>query len=566
LGEILLKEGLITQEQLDKALELQKREPTTALGDLLVKAGAISLKDLVTALSEQLNVPVVSREGGTLTPAPDQELSKLIPEEFARRHCVLPLALDLNTLKVAFTDPLDVVLLDNLRKITDCEISRVIATKADIEAGISAYYGEGGMLKNVIQATYSSPGITVAREPEERLSLDDLVASAEKPPVVKLTDLLIRQAIKQRASDIHIEPFHNKVIIRFRVDGILQEIPPPDKSMVLPLISRIKILCKMDIAEKRLPQDGSFRATIENRLIDFRVSTIPTIYGEKVVLRILDRSAVALDLQSLGFTQEELVTFRKAINKPYGMILMTGPTGSGKTTTLYSALNEIKGPTKNIITIEDPVEYQLHGINQVQVKPAIGLTFASGLRSFLRQDPDIMLVGEIRDVETAQICVRAALTGHLVFSTLHTNDAPTAISRLIDIGIEPFFVSSSLLMVVAQRLMRKLCSKCKEIYKPLASDLPGQLKLGSGIIGKLYRPKGCEACNFTGYSGRMAVFEMMNINEDIEQLILKRASVLNIRAASKRAGMSTLEEGAFKRVALGETSLEEMMRVILSSD
>jgi type IV pilus assembly protein PilB len=301
-------------------------------------------------------------------------------------------------------------------------------------------------------------------------------------------------------------------------------------------------------------------------LIDFRVSTIPTFYGEKVVLRILDRSTVSLDLKTLDFYPEDLILFKKVIKKPYGMILLTGPTGSGKTTTLYSALNEIKSVDKNITTIEDPIEYQLNGINQVQVKPSIGLTFASGLRSFLRQDPDVLLVGEIRDLETAQIAVTAALTGHLVLSTLHTNDAPTAVSRLMDIGIEPFYVGSSLLLVVAQRLMRKLCPKCKEIYQPLTADFPTKMKLGSVIIDKLYRPKGCEACAYTGYMGRMAVFEMMRINEEIEQLIMTRASVSDIRAAAKKAGMLTLEENGLKKIAAGETSLAELMRVISSSD
>ncbi len=568
IGEILLKEGLITQQQLNLALAQQKKEPHQSLGIFLVRQGAVSEKILVMTLSKQLNIPYASREKNNMTPAPDQNLAKLVPEEFARRHCVLPLSIDGNKLVVAFMDPLDVVLVDNLHKITGCEISRMIASRADIELQISAFYGEGGMLKYAIQSSYAATeaAVSVVVETEDRLSLDDLVASAEKAPVVKLTDLLIRQAIKQRASDIHIEPFDQKISIRFRIDGALHEIPPPDKSMILPLTSRIKILCKMDIAEKRLPQDGSFRATIENRLIDFRVSTIPTIHGEKVVLRILDRSAVALDLSTLGFTPHELETFIKCINKPYGMILITGPTGSGKTTTLYSALNEIKGDAKNITTIEDPVEYQLNGINQVQVKAGIGLTFASGLRAFLRQDPDVMLVGETRDLETAQICVRAALTGHLVFTTLHTNDAPGAISRLVDIGIEPFFVSSSLLMVVAQRLIRKLCPKCKEAYKPIDSELPSLLKIGAGKLETIYRSKGCEHCNKTGYAGRMPIFEMMAINDEIAKLILKRASVLDIREAARRNGMSTLEESCLRKVADGLTSLEEMMRVVLSTD
>ncbi len=561
LGEILLKEGLINPDQLVKALELQKKGSQDAVGTILFKLGVISERELVQSLSKQLGVPFASREAGLLRPAADQELEKLIPEEMARKHTILPLAKTLSALTVAFADPTDVVLMDNLHKITGLQINRVVALKSDLEQSIGEFYGEGGMLKTAVEASYAARDILFTGDTEERLSLDDIVASAEKAPVIKLADLFIRQAIKMRASDIHIEPLSNKVSIRFRVDGVLQEVPPPDKSMMLPLVSRLKILSKMDIAEKRLPQDGSFRASIEGRQIDFRVSTIPTIHGEKMVLRILDRSAVSLDLKTLGFSDAEYAAFRKAITRPYGLILLTGPTGSGKTTTLYSALNEIKGVDKNITTIEDPVEYQLNGINQVQIKPSIGLTFASGLRSFLRQDPDVILVGETRDLETAQICIRAALTGHLVFSTLHTNDAPSAVTRLTDIGIEPFFVTSSLLMVIAQRLIRRLCPKCKEPHKPGATHLPESLK----NIKTLYRPRGCEACAMTGYSGRLAIFEIMVMNEGIEQSILKRSSIAEIRALACQAGMSTLEDSGYKKVAAGESSLEEVIRVTMSA-
>lgn len=564
LGELLIKEGLVSEEQLLKALEIQKRGSSDAVGHILFKLGALSEKDLVLTLSEQLNIPFVSNEKGLLKPA-DPDLAKLIPEEFARKHAVLPLSLHYNSLTVAMADPTDVMLLDNLSKITGHRINRVISVRTEIEAAIGKFYGEGGMLKSAIEASYTSrdENVTAKTAPaEEQLSLDDLVASAEKAPVVKLADLLIRQAIKERASDIHIEPFADQVHIRLRVDGVLHPVPPPDRSMALPLVSRIKILSKMDIAEKRLPQDGSFRATIENRVIDFRVSTIPTVHGEKVVMRILDRSAVSLDLSTLGFTKNELEKFRQVIHKPYGLVLITGPTGSGKTTTLYSALTELKGTDKNIITIEDPIEYQIQGINQVQVKPSIGLTFASGLRSFLRQDPDIMLVGETRDLETAQICIRAALTGHLVFSTLHTNDAPTAINRLIDIGIEPFFVSSSLLMVVAQRLVRRLCPKCKENASLPVAHLPQSLRTHKGPF---FKAKGCAACSKTGYAGRMAIFEIMFINEELSDLISKRATAAEIRVAAQKAGMATLEESGYLRVAAGETSLDEVLRVTLGA-
>ncbi|MCG3176038.1 MAG: Type II secretion system protein E [Candidatus Omnitrophica bacterium] len=560
LGEILLKEGLISQEQLVKALDLQKKGSSDAVGTILFKLGHITERELIESLSKQLNVPFVSRDKGLLKPAPDQSLEKLIPEELARKHLILPLTRTGQSLTVAFSDPTDVLLIDNLRKITGLHINRVIAMKGDLEHSIGEFYGEGGMLKSAIEASYLDREIVFAQDSEDKLSLDDIVASAEKGPVIKLTDLMIRQAIKQRASDIHIEPYPNKVTIRFRIDGVLQEIPPPDKSMLLPLISRLKILCKMDIAEKRLPQDGSFRAAIEGRTIDFRVSTIPTVHGEKMVIRILDRSAVSVDLGALGFDERELTLFRKAINRPHGMVLLTGPTGSGKTTTLYAALTDIKSPGINITTIEDPVEYQMVGINQVQVKPSIGLTFASGLRSFLRQDPDVMLVGETRDLETAQICVRAALTGHLVFSTLHTNDAPSAINRLIDIGIEPYFVTSSLLLVIAQRLVRRLCPNCKVPVDIARSKLPESLR----DVKTIYGPKGCDACSRTGYSGRRAIIEVMTMNEEIEQLALRKASSTEIMAAAVRGGMVTLEHSGYKKVAIGETSLEEVLRVTMA--
>ncbi len=560
LGEILLKEGLITPEQLNKAIELQKKNPSDLLGDILVKAGMIADKDLLLILSKQLDIPCASLESGLLNPTIGQDLQKLIPEAFARQHQILPLHRHDDAITVAMSDPTDIVLLDNLRKMTGLNIQKVLATAKDIYAALNKFYGEGGMLKTAIEASYKMEEAT-QEKPEEQLSLDMLVATTEKTPVIQLTDLMIREAIKQRASDIHIEPFQDRGSIRFRVDGVLHEIPPPNKALFLPLVSRLKILSRMDIAEKRLPQDGTFSATIEDRPIDFRVSTIPTIYGEKMVLRILDKSVVAFNVENIGFEKEEVEIYRSTIHKPYGMILLTGPTGSGKTTTLYAALSELNNRDRNIVTIEDPVEYKIDGINQVQVKQIIGLTFANALRSFLRQDPDIMLVGETRDVETAQICMRAALTGHLVFSTLHTNDAPAAVTRLVDIGIEPYLISSSLLLVVAQRLVRRLCDKCKESYKP--ASLPKKFVLTSPV---LFRPRGCEACGKTGYYGRLAVFEMMRINEVIAGMINDRASVNQIRAEAKKNGMTSLEENGYKKVNAGLTSLDEVLRVTMLSE
>ena len=564
LAEILLNEGLITQEQLQKAIDAQRRSPEQQLGAILIKDKAVSDKDLALALSKTLNIPYASRESDMLSPAGDQDLNKILAEDFCRKNHVLPLFRHANALKVAVADPTNVLLLENLRLMTGLYIQRLVASYSDIEANISLLFGAGGsQLKSAVEASYENKGgVVVKKESEAKLSLDNLVASAEKAPVINLTDLLILQAVKDRASDIHIEPFEDHLSIRFRIDGMLYAVPPPDKSMVLPLVSRLKIISKMDISEKRLPQDGSFGATIEGRDIDFRVSTIPTVHGEKMVLRILDKRATSMSLDSMGMEKEEMVKFRRAISKPYGLVLVTGPTGSGKTTTLYSIINEVRGGDKNIITIEDPVEYVISGINQVNVKPSIGLTFAAGLRAFLRQDPDIMLVGETRDLETAQICVRAALTGHLVFSTIHTNDAPSTISRLMDIGVEPFFVSSSLLMVVAQRLVRKLCDKCKEPYKRSSVRLPSNFNF---TAENLYNPKGCDRCSKTGYAGRMPIFEVLHINEKLQELIIQRAPASELRVEGQRNGMKTIEQNGYSKVNEGLTSIEEVLRVSLGA-
>jgi type IV pilus assembly protein PilB len=498
-----------------------------------------------------------------LKPAVDQDLEHLISHDFALKSLVLPLSRTLKSLTVAMVDPLDLVLIDNLKKLTGCDINPVIATKSDIIHAIGEYYGKSTMLKEAVEASYDTTPSAVSIEAEEfgeeELSLDKLIARAEEAPVVKLVDLVIRQAIDERASDIHIEPFKDKISLRYRIDGKLYDIPPPARHLHLPIISRIKILGKLDIADKRLPQDGTISVKIENRPIDLRVSTVPTIYGEKIVLRILDRSQVVLDLNQLGFEAQQLEQLRRIIKSSYGLVFLTGPTGSGKTTTLYGILSEIKSPTKNIITIEDPVEYKLEGINQVQVKPEIGLTFASALRSFLRQDPDVMLVGEVRDLETAEICIRSALTGHLVLSTLHTNDAASAITRLTDIGIESYLITPSLLCVVAQRLIRKLCPDCKEAYEPDTEQL-GNIKLKSDLI---YRPKGCAKCNQIGYRGRSCIAETMVINERIRDLISQRASYQQIKEAAKQTGMYTLYEAAIRKVEDGVTSLEEALSATL---
>jgi type IV pilus assembly protein PilB len=558
LGQILLVEGLVTEEQLEKALEIQKKDGTR-LGETLIKLGIVTEKDIVIAMAKQLSIPYASYAKGLLKPAENQDLAKLVPEDYARRNMLLPVSRHLNSLTVAFMDPLDLITIDNLKRMTGCEINPIIAAKSDLQRAIDEFYGREDLLKDAISDSYELEEFKIEKDLEEDLSLDDLIARAEEAPVVKLVDLILMQAIKDRASDIHIEPFKNKINIRYRIDGILYEIPPPAKHLLPAIVSRIKILSNLDIAERRLPQDGVFFVKVENKDIDIRVSTVPAIFGEKVVMRILDKSSTPLNLGDLGFDPEELEKFKKAIISPHGLVLITGPTGSGKTTTLYAALNEIKSPRKNISTVEDPVEYKLEGINQVQIKPNIGFTFASALRAFLRQDPDIIMVGEVRDLETAQICIRSSLTGHLVLSTLHTNDAASAISRLIDIGVEPYLISSSLIMVGAQRLVRRLCPECKEAYE----TTPSLIK-DFGIKQELlYKPKGCDYCSHTGYRGRIAIYEIISVNDKLRELIARGAALGEIKDKVKEFGAKTLLHSGIKKAEEGLTSIEEVLSITL---
>jgi type IV pilus assembly protein PilB len=560
LGEFLIKEGIITASQLEKAITAQRQEGGR-LGEVLVRLGMVREEQILATLGKQLNMPYFSLGTGMLKPAIDQGLENLIPHDFAIKNSVLPLSRMLRSLTVALSDPLDILLIDSLRKLTGSEINPVIATRSDIFKAIEEFYGRSSMLKDAVESSYDidSSFIQKSEDIGQELSLDKLIARAEEAPVVKLVDLIIRQAIGERASDIHIEPFKGRISLRYRIDGKLYEIPPPAKHLHLPLVSRVKILAKLDIAEKRLPQDGAILVRIDERPIDIRVSIIPTIYGEKAVLRILDRGGVILDLNFMGFDTKQLEHVRKGIFSPYGLVLITGPTGSGKSTSLYAILNEIKSPTKNIVTVEDPVEYKMDEINQVQIKPEIGLTFAAALRSFLRQDPDIMLVGEIRDLETAQICIRSALTGHLVLSTLHTNDAPSAVSRLMDIGIEPYMLAPSLLAIIAQRLVRKLCPDCKVAYEPTSAQLKGAA-IKAGLI---YGAKGCAKCNNSGYKGRTCIVEVLPITLEIQDLINQRASFQKIREVARAAGMQTLYESGIKKVESGITSLEEILSTTL---
>jgi type IV pilus assembly protein PilB len=559
LGEILIKEGLISHTQLDEALKFQKLSGRM-IGNILVDRGFIKENDLANAIAKQLDIPFVSIKDGSLKPSVEDALEKIIPQSFARAQMVLPLSRHLKSLTIALANPLDLLTIDNLKKITGCDINPVIATKADIREAISKFYGSRDLLTEAVDSSYDITGAGIddfmARDSSD--SLEDIVTKAEEAPVIKLVNLLLIQAVKERASDIHIEPFKDKINVRFRIDGILYRIAPPSQHLLPALISRIKILSKMDISEKRLPQDGGFTVKVEDRSIDLRVSVVPTIFGEKAVLRILDKGAVSFELYRLGFSEQNIRNFKQAIARPYGLVFVTGPTGSGKTTTLYSALNYIMTPKKNIISIEDPVEYQINGVNQVQVKPDIGLTFAEGLRSFLRQDPDIMMVGEVRDLETAEICIRASLTGHLVLSTLHTNDASSAITRLIDIGVEPYLVASSLLLLMAQRLVRRLCPKCKAPAK-----MPDNIARQYGITRcDIFEAKGCEYCRNTGYMGRVAIHELLLIDQDFRQLIINRSGIAKIREAGKKSGMKTLIEDGLQKVAEGITSIEEVMSAV----
>lgn len=555
LGEILIEKGLTTQDDINKCLKEQK-ETGEPLGQVLVRMGCVKEDDLRVVLSEQLGMDFFKVD--QLRPKMEQRLKELIPEDVAKEHTILPLEKDGGRLKIAAAMLPDVIFLDNLRKMTGHDIIVVLASESDLKGMIEQFY-KGTTLQEVMTSSaFDDASTQYAKEGDEvKLDLESTISEADQAPVVRIVDLLLKKSLDDRASDIHIEPSDEKLTIRYRIDGTLYELPPPPRELHNAIVSRVKILSKLDIAEKRLPQDGSFSIRYEGRKIDVRVSTVPVVSGEKVVMRILDKRTELLDLKKLGFDSHQLEIFEEAIQKPYGLIFITGPTGSGKSTTLYSVLNRRKSTRVNIVTVEDPVEYQVDGINQVQVKPDIGLTFASGLRAFLRQDPDIILVGEVRDKDTADICIRASLTGHLVLSTLHTNDAPTAITRLVDIGIKPFLVSGSLQMVVAQRLIRSLCTNCKEAY-----TVDAKTKKDLGIkVDTLYKPKGCDECRNIGYWGRHAIYEVLPIDEDLRRLISANAAPDEIRKMQRAKGYQTLLMSGVKKVESGETSLDEVMAV-----
>ena len=557
---ILLDRSWVSQQDLDKARE--RKKPGQELAEALVEMGALEPQRLSRALAQQYRLPFQAHLDEH---ALDSNLVAKVPINYAKKNCLLPIATDGRTLTVAIADPANFEPLDDLRLLFGLQIEPVVTP--------------GDVITNTIHRVYDRATTTTAHDlmidlDEERLEQvaselnnepRDLLESDDAAPIIKLVNGLLAQAVKDRASDIHVEPFEKQLVVRFRVDGMLYDVLTPPQRFQAAISSRIKVMSGLNIAEKRLPQDGRIRLRIAGRDIDVRVSTIPTAFGERIVLRLLDRAQtlVGLDLDRLGFTGENLRRMETLIHQSHGIILVTGPTGSGKTTTLYAALSRINSPEKNIITIEDPIEYQLHGVGQMQVNPKIELTFANGLRSILRQDPNVIMVGEIRDGETAEIAIHAALTGHLVFSTLHTNDSFGALTRLVDMGIEPFLVSSSIIAVIAQRLVRLVCSNCREPYQPTSEQLVRMGLAPDEKVEPIYRPgaKGCKACRGTGYRGRLCIHELMLMDDEVRGLVMKNADASTIRRACVSKGMTLLRQDGAARVLAGQTTIEELLRV-----
>src|SRR5580700_1186270 len=554
LGEILVKDSLITADQLKQALEHQKKNGGR-LGTCLVKLGLVSDDDITAVLSRQYGVPSINLKFYEVDPS----VIKLVPQETAVRYQIVPLSRVGSTLTIAMTDPTNVFAMDDIKFMTGFNVEPVVASESAISEAIHKFYGEAESVEELDKVMKDLAG------EEAEMDLASLAQAAEEAPIIKLVNLILTDSVKRGASDIHMEPYENEMRVRFRVDGVLQTVMNPPLKLKDAITSRIKIMSKLDISEKRLPQDGRIMIKYlkdgRKKELDFRVSTVPTLFGEKIVLRLLDKENLRLDMTKLGFEAESLAKFERQILKPYGMVLVTGPTGSGKTNTLYSSVARLNTTDTNIMTAEDPVEFQLPGINQVQMKEQIGLNFASALRAFLRQDPNIILVGEIRDFETAEIAVKAALTGHLVLSTLHTNDAPSTISRLMNMGIEPFLVATSVNLICAQRLVRRICSNCKEEL-----ELPEQALIDAGYspeevkTTKIYHGKGCNTCNKGGYKGRTGLYEVMEINDELRELILVGASALELKKKAIEQGMITLRRSGLIKCALGQTTLEEVLR------
>ena len=576
LVELLINNKIISEANLDKALKIQK-EKGGSLKAILIQSGFVTEKDLMAVLSQGLGIPTISLSRFKI----DQELLKLIPREKADKYQIMPVSKVGNMLTIAMSDPLNIFTIDDLKSLTGSEIGIIIASQKEVQDAIDQYYGETthDAIEELMKDLKTQDlEIISLGQGEEKIDSERLFKIVEEAPVVKLTNMILENGIKARSSDILIEPMEDSVRIRYRVDGVLKEAETLPKSAHESIVSRIKVMSELNIAERRLPQDGRFKLQINNNYVDFRVSVLPSSKGEKVALRILDKSQAMLDIEKLGFSEDALVRIKKCASRPHGMILICGPTGSGKTTTLYSLMKHVHTSEKNLVTVEDPVEYQIEGINQVTVKPDAGLTFASALRSILRQDPDVIMIGEIRDFQTVDIAIKSALTGHLVLSTLHTTTAPGSVVRLVNMGCEPFLISASLVSIIAQRLIRKLCPKCREIYKPsevLCAKLGFYLsdtvcrRTATHGVGKdvsFYRAKGCSACLNTGYSGRLGICEVLVMTPAIRSLVLKRARENEVKQAARNEGMMTLREDGISKVVAGLTSLEEILRVTVADE
>jgi type IV pilus assembly protein PilB len=567
LGDLLVREKIITSDQLDKALKAQREAgPNSRLGSTLVHLGFVSDEEVTNFLSRQYGVPAINLQYFEI----DSSVVKLIPEETAKRYQILPLSRVGASLTIAMVDPTNVFAMDDIKFMTGFNIEPVVASESAIMDAIEKAYGGSQQNENVdeLLASMGEEADVELQADQEEMDLNELEKSADEAPIVKLVNIVMTDAVKRGASDIHIEPYEKEYRVRFRIDGVLQHIMSPPMKLKDAITSRIKIMAKMDISEKRLPQDGRIMLKMQiggkKKQLDFRVNCLPTLWGEKVVMRLLDKENLRLDMTKLGFEPESLEKFQRAVLKPYGMVLVTGPTGSGKTNTLYSSVSLLNKPDTNIMTAEDPVEFQLHGVNQVQMKESIGLNFAASLRSFLRQDPNVILVGEIRDFETAEIAIKAALTGHLVLSTLHTNGAPETISRLMNMGIEPFLVATAVHLICAQRLIRRICAECKEEV-----PMPPQAKVDAGFTPeeaktvKIYKGRGCTICNGTGYKGRAGLYEVMEVDDEIRELILIGASAVELKKKAIERGMITLRRSGLTKVKDGVTTLEEVARETL---
>ncbi len=555
LGSMLIQAGVVTEKQLEEALKEQE-STGDRLGSTLIKLGFISEETLAQFLSQQLRVPAVNLLEEEISP----EVLPLISPEMAHRYQVVPLGRMGRLLTLAMVNPTDIYAIEDIKFHTGLEVSPAVATEGSVRKALDTYYAITTDVEALVGKGQAQSDLELMETVIEEEDISQLEASGKSAPVVKLVNFLITNAVNKRASDIHIEPYEKVLRVRFRVDGVLTEVMSPPYRLKGAITTRVKVMASLDIAERRVPQDGRIKVRVAEKVIDLRVSVVPTLYGEKVVMRILDQSSLMLDMTDLGFEEDTLERFLTAIESPYGIVLVTGPTGSGKSTTLYSALNRLNNTSVHILTVEEPVEYNLRGINQVQVNEEIGLTFANSLRAFLRQSPDIIMVGEIRDTETAEIAVRSALTGHLVLSTIHTNDAPSTINRLVDMGIEPFLVAASLNLIQAQRLVRRICPKCK-VKVEVSPRVLREAKIDPDEVrGHTWHGEGCSECGHFGYKGRIALFEAMPITSEIRNLILSRASTAAISAKAQEAGMRTLREDGLMKVKRGITTIEEVIR------